>query len=805
METLFSCYPFIIVNIGAKASILLSISWPKRVVTNIVVCCGEKPATSPNFVRRVTLEEKTMKTVHPRNVVHIFVLTSLLLTLLGSAAFPITNVHAAGIWYVATTGDDANSCSDIAAPCLTINAALGKAASGDTVEVAAGTYMGSGTEVVLIDRDITLSGGWDASFTIQDGEAVIDGQQKRRGITVYNFLTKVIAVIDHFRIQNGYGPNYGMAGGIVNSGILTVNNSFISNNVSQSDAGGIYNNGTLTIYNSTISGNGGGLFTAINGTAFINNSTINNNVVYEIHDKSYGGQGIWADGKVLLNNSTVSGNSGVGVLVGFQSGVSAATINNSTVSNNGVGLRAGFGTISLQNTIVAGNRNGDCLDDKERVKSNGYNLIGIVNYCDFVPTTGDLIGTIKHPVDPRLSPLQNSGGATFTHALQPGSPAIDAGNPATPGSGGNACLATDQRGLARPDGGACDIGAFEVGLPTVLAVKRVDPNPTRESTVNFTVTFSEVVTGVDISAPFSDFALATTGITDASITAVAGSGDTYQVAVNTGLGNGSIRLLVLDDDSIQNATGKPLGGPGPGNGVFTTGEIYGVRKTPLPIAPVGNMNNPTPTYKWARFAGATKYQYEVMKGATLVYTQTVASKACKGSTCTDTPATTLKAGVYQWRVRALVGGVWGNYSSYQKFSLYILRAGYWSGARIEFYITKLGKIEKFTIIFPTTKCPNHKITYDRRLSVTNKSFSFNAGTYYVNGTFSSATQASGWFGFGGYVDDCATLNSGPYYWKASWRNSSLPALTNSTGLESVVFEPDPEAASGNATVERVSP
>ena len=50
-----------------------------------------------------------------------------------------------------------------------------------------------------------------------------------------------------------------------------------------------------------------------------------------------------------------------------------------------------------------------------------------------------------------------------THALQSGSPAIDAGNPATPGSGGNACEPTDQRGVARPQGAACDIGAFELG------------------------------------------------------------------------------------------------------------------------------------------------------------------------------------------------------------------------------------------------------------------------------------------------------------------------------------------------------
>lgn len=67
--------------------------------------------------------------------------------------------------------------------------------------------------------------------------------------------------------------------------------------------------------------------------------------------------------------------------------------------------------------------------------------------------------------DPRLGPLQNSGGPTKTHALLPGSPAIDNGNPAKTGT--NACVATEQRGIPRPQDGdgdgakRCNIGAFE--------------------------------------------------------------------------------------------------------------------------------------------------------------------------------------------------------------------------------------------------------------------------------------------------------------------------------------------------------
>ncbi|HJX38325.1 MAG TPA: choice-of-anchor Q domain-containing protein, partial [Anaerolineae bacterium] len=71
--------------------------------------------------------------------------------------------------------------------------------------------------------------------------------------------------------------------------------------------------------------------------------------------------------------------------------------------------------------------------------------------------TGDITG-----VSPNLGPLQDNGGATLTHALLPCSPALDAGNPAAPGSGGAACASTDQRGTSRPQGSRCDIGAYEV-------------------------------------------------------------------------------------------------------------------------------------------------------------------------------------------------------------------------------------------------------------------------------------------------------------------------------------------------------
>jgi hypothetical protein len=120
--------------------------------------------------------------------------------------------------------------------------------------------------------------------------------------------------------------------------------------------------------------------------------------------------------------------------------------------------------------------------------------------------------------------------------------------------------------------------------PTVLSINRAGTNPTNAASVDFTVTFSESVTGVDAG----DFVLAISGVSGASITPpVTGSGTTWTVSVNTGSGNGTIGLNLNDDDSIADGAGNKLGGTGtgtaaspggPGNGSFT-GQVYTIEKT----------------------------------------------------------------------------------------------------------------------------------------------------------------------------------------------------------------------------------
>ncbi|MBI5825535.1 MAG: right-handed parallel beta-helix repeat-containing protein [Chloroflexi bacterium] len=745
-----------------------------------------------------------------------YVITAEASGLAGVVSFALTNVT----WFVSLSGTDANTCASAAAPCLTINGAIGKAAAGDTVKVAIGTYTAaSGTEVVLVNKSITLSGGWDETFATQGGMSVIDGQDTRRGITVNTTITAIVAIVDRFTVTNGFNQYIG-GGGIYNyQGNLTVSNSNIINNSTNwssggggginnsegnmtlnsltisnnhgSSGGGIQNNGTLTINATTISeniagfgggGGGGGGGIQSDGIMILNNSIVNNNSL----NGSFYGSGIYAHDTITLNNSTVSGNTG-GSGDGISTFGGTIFLNNSTISfNESFGFTNEAGYITMQNSIIAANGSGsDCYKDPlydGTVNSLGYNLIGNKTGCVVSPTTGDIFGTKNNPVDAKLGPLQNNGGPTFTHALLGNSPALNAGSPAAPGSGGNACLPTDQRGIVRPQDSVCDIGAYEGYLTAVISIARLDPNPTSASNVNYLVTFTEPVTGVDSS----DFALAATGTTGASITSVSGTDDTYTVTVNTGSGNGNgaIRLKLIDNDSILDSSSNPLGGAGAGNGNFTTGEVYTLRRIPTAISPTDTTLDETPTYKWSKLNGATKYQYQLLQGATVIYTKTVPVSACGVSLCANTPTTALSTGAYKWRIRSMIGGVWMNYSPYKSFVISPAKSGFWSDQGVEFYITNTApKVDNFAIYIYVNGCGSYKITHTPLVPIAyaNKQFNF-AGSFYANGTFITPTTAQGTLGLSSfYISGCGYLTGGPFSWTATWKNGNQPTLTLNDG------------------------
>ena len=105
--------------------------------------------------------------------------------------------------------------------------------------------------------------------------------------------------------------------------------------------------------------------------------------------------------------------------------------------------------------------------------------------------------------------------------------------------------------------------------PTVVSSLRADPNPTSAASVNFTVTFSEPVTGVDVN----DFILIATNVTGASVTSVTPvSATVYTVTVNTGTGSGTLRLDIPNSATIADLAGNPLAGL-----PYLTGDAYTVR------------------------------------------------------------------------------------------------------------------------------------------------------------------------------------------------------------------------------------
>jgi photosystem II stability/assembly factor-like uncharacterized protein len=116
--------------------------------------------------------------------------------------------------------------------------------------------------------------------------------------------------------------------------------------------------------------------------------------------------------------------------------------------------------------------------------------------------------------------------------------------------------------------------AIPYGFPVVNTITKMDPDPTNATTVDFRLIFSKSITGLTSD----DCKLTTTGLTGAGINHISGSGNAYMVAVDTGSGNGTIRLDVVDNDSIKDEEEEPLGGIGNGNGDYTSGELYTIIK-----------------------------------------------------------------------------------------------------------------------------------------------------------------------------------------------------------------------------------
>ena len=337
-----------------------------------------------------------------------------------------------------------------------------------------------------------------------------------RGLTVqgnntfriFTLVNSAVVSFSNLTIRDG-SSNGGLGGGIYmgDSAVVFLTNCIVTNNTASNGGGGIWMNdsGTLHILDSTISnnttssGNGGGLYISLSGTLNITNSTVSaNNAPVGDGGGIYNG----VSGTVNATNITVNGNT-AGNLGGGIHNVATATISSSTISSNtatngGGGMYNNF-TATLNNSLVALNTGADGPDllgrgSRGKPFTGNSNLIGNADGSEAFGPTTNLLGTTGNPINPRLGPLQDNGGATFTRALLVCSPAIDAGTTA---------LATDQRDAARPQdgdgvGGAqSDIGAFEVQTALVCGVPELSISDVTQaegnagmSTFTFTVSLT---------------------------------------------------------------------------------------------------------------------------------------------------------------------------------------------------------------------------------------------------------------------------------------------------------------------------
>ena len=325
--------------------------------------------------------------------------------------------------------------------------------------IACANAAGAGSHTITLTGDVTLS---DATTPLNNpaaAELLLDGDGHQidgdRHGTVLTIAPGTTARVRDVTITGGLGTrgdSGDWGGGIYNNGALTVENSTLAGNLA-ARGGGIVNHGdgaaaTLTIVRATLSGNAatmsaGGILNVAEGggSASLNvvNTTLSGNFA------SAGGGGLYIEAN--------GGNAGANLVY--------ATLALNTATSGGGGIHTattgGNASVTLAATIIINGQGAgpDCARPSGVIISTGYNVAGDGS-CFLTQ------GSDQPAADAKLQPLTlNAPGSTATHALGPGSAALNRVHFGAAGCG--SAITTDQRGAARPApaGGLCDVGAFE--------------------------------------------------------------------------------------------------------------------------------------------------------------------------------------------------------------------------------------------------------------------------------------------------------------------------------------------------------
>ncbi len=409
---------------------------------------------------------------------------------------PATHTRAAGVTVtVNDTVDEIHNpgCTTTGTGICSLRDAVifANANTDTTIMLGATTYRiaippsGNFLDAATGDLDLLNSTGTTSIIGAGADKTIIDGNQIDRVITIDGPANATVTITG-VAIRNGRtaAPRGGfyMGGGILNFGTLTLADSVIAGNSAINQTPGIPE---------SVNGIGGGIYVG-GGQLFLVRSTITNN-------SATAGGGITGE-KISILNSTISGNTStdprsIGSGIGGGLSIGVATITASTIANNSAANGGNniyvfrpyqSGNVTVVGTIIAGSGTNCSIETNAVLVSQGHNLASDGS-CGLSQST-------DRPNDnPLLNPLATNGGTTLTHALQSGSPAIDAG-----GTSATGCPATDQRDYVRPVGAACDIGAFEYGshvAPTLtnLTISPANPGvePGKSVQLRATATYSD--------------------------------------------------------------------------------------------------------------------------------------------------------------------------------------------------------------------------------------------------------------------------------------------------------------------------
>ena len=397
----------------------------------------------------------------------------------------------ADTYTVGTTADASGACNPTTSPC-SLRQVIAHIHSHpfppDTIIVPAGTYTLTLGQL-LINDSMTIEGAGANRTVIEQtpvadrstmGDRVFDIEAVSGGLTPTVSLSGVEVSGGDANADNPVDQFFG--GDIRNSGVLTLTDDWITNGFACSGGGVGNSSGTVTIEQTLISGN---------------HSACSGGDSGGVENFGTPASGTTPDlpGHLVIDDSTIADNDArlVGGVFSWNDDNNTLTITNSTIAGNfaqdesgglargpGGGLGLGEGIARVQNTIIADNfeKTGGVTTPTNCAPGPGLtsqgNNIDSGTDChlhDTIPGQTDQSDT-----NPLLGPLQNNGGPTMTIAIAPGSPALDR-VPRT----GFGCPATDQRGVPRPQGTGCDIGAFELQVPPTCA--GVTSNDTGAGTV----------------------------------------------------------------------------------------------------------------------------------------------------------------------------------------------------------------------------------------------------------------------------------------------------------------------------------